>query len=206
MGAAVRGPGLRQRREVEHLYCLVSRLHKQAALYKLIEYENRHLATTDVAPRGIDIEDLSHVFIFSAPDSPEQYIHRAGRTGRVGKSGRAISLISAHDLMNFNRLVKRYHVEVRELDLPSDAEVQARKEERIVTQLAASGQALPLEDYAEMSPIARRIAAHEQRDRIVALLLRGHVQPPPLEEEEPALAPPPRRDGGGGFRRGRHRR
>jgi len=108
--------------------------------------------------------------------------------------------------MNFNRLVKRYHVEVRELELPSDAEVQARKEERIVTQLAASGQALPLEDYAEMSPIARRIAAHEQRDRIVALLLRGHFQPPPLEEEEPALAPPPRRDGGGGFRHRRHRR
>ena len=244
-------------KEVEHLYCLVSRLHKEAALYKLIEYENpassmvfcntreetrqvytflagkglpaamlssdlvqkkreqvmerfkngeiRHLATTDVASRGIDIEDLSHVFIFSTPESPEQYIHRAGRTGRVGKSGRAISLISAHDLMNFNRLVKRYHVEVRELELPSDAEVQARKEERIVTQLAASGQALPLDDYAEMSPIARRIAAHEQRDRIVALLLRGHFQPPPLEEEEPALAPPPRRDGGGGFRR-RHRR
>lgn len=245
-------------KEVEHLYCLVSRLHKEAALYKLIEYENpassmvfcntreetrqvytflagkglpaamlssdlvqkkreqvmerfkngeiRHLATTDVASRGIDIEDLSHVFIFSTPESPEQYIHRAGRTGRVGKSGRAISLISAHDLMNFNRLVKRYHVEVRELELPSDAEVQARKEERIVTQLAAAGQALPLEDYAEMSPIARHIAAHEQRDRIVALLLRGHFQPPPLEEEEPALAPPPRRDGGGGFRRRRQRR
>jgi ATP-dependent RNA helicase DeaD len=65
--------------------------------------EIRHLVTTDVASRGIDIEDLSHVFIFSTPDSPEQYIHRAGRTGRVGKSGRAISLISAHDLMNFNR-------------------------------------------------------------------------------------------------------
>ena len=55
--------------------------------------EIRHLVTTDVASRGIDIEDLSHVFIFSTPDSPEQYIHRAGRTGRVGKSGRAISLI-----------------------------------------------------------------------------------------------------------------
>ena len=87
--------------------------------------EIRHLVTTDVASRGIDIEDLSHVFIFSTPDSPEQYIHRAGRTGRVGKSGRAISLVSAHDLMNFNRLVKRYHVEVRELAVPSDEEVQA---------------------------------------------------------------------------------
>jgi ATP-dependent RNA helicase DeaD len=178
--------------------------------------EIRHLVTTDVASRGIDIEDLSHVFIFSSPDSPEQYIHRAGRTGRVGKSGRAISLVSAHDLMNFNRLVKRYKVEVGELAVPSDEEVQARKVERIVAGLAAEGQVLPLEDYAEFSPIARRISEHEHRDRILALLLRGRFQAPrpeDMEAEEPAAVPPPRReyregggrDGGGGPRRRRRR-
>ena len=165
----------------------------------------RHLVTTDVASRGIDIEDLSHVFIFSTPESPEQYIHRAGRTGRVGKSGRAISLVSAHDLMNFNRLVKRYHVEVAELAVPSDEEVQARKVERIVTRLAAEGLALPLEDFAEFGPVARRILEHEHRERIVATLLRGHFQPPPADEaEEPTPPPlPPREDG---FRRRRRRR
>jgi ATP-dependent RNA helicase DeaD len=248
--------------EVEHLYCMTPRLHKEASLYKLIEYENpassmvfcntreetrqvytflagkglpsamlssdlpqkkrervltkfrngeiRHLVTTDVASRGIDIEDLSHVFIFSSPDSPEQYIHRAGRTGRVGKSGRAISLISAHDLMNFNRLVKRYHVEVRELEVPSDEEVQARKVERIVTRLAAEGQALPLEEFLEHGPVARRIAEHEHRDRIVALLLRRYLQPPAEEPDEPdAAAPPPpqrRREGERGPAGGPRRR
>jgi ATP-dependent RNA helicase DeaD len=253
-------------KEVEHLYCLTPKLHKEGTLYKLIEYENpassmifcntkeetrqvytfllgkglpaamlssdlpqkkrervmngfrtgeiRHMVTTDVSARGIDIEDLSHVFIFSTPDSPEQYIHRAGRTGRVGKSGRAISLVSAHDLMNFNRLVKRYHVEVTELAVPSDEEVQARKVERIVTRLAAEGATLPLEDFAEFSPVARRILEHEHRERIVAQLLRGHFQVPPPEAdvEEPGPPPPPRfrdRDGGGGgggFRRRRRRR
>jgi ATP-dependent RNA helicase DeaD len=161
--------------------------------------------TTDVASRGIDIEDLSHVFIFSTPDSPEQYIHRAGRTGRVGKSGRAISLVSAMDLMNFNRLVKRYHVEVTELSVPSDDEVQARKVERIVARLVAEGQALPLEDFAEFGPIARKIVDHEHRDRVVALLLRRFFQAPAEEaDDEPAAPPPPpRRDGG--FRRRRRR-
>jgi ATP-dependent RNA helicase DeaD len=244
-------------KEVQHLYCLTPKLHKETTLYKLLEYENpassmvfcntkeetrqvhafltgkgmaasmlssdlpqkkrervmarfrggeiRHLVTTDVASRGIDIEDLSHVFIFSTPDSPEQYIHRAGRTGRVGKSGRAISLVSAHDLMNFNRLVRRYHVEVGELSVPSDEEVQERKVERIVTRLAAEGQNLPLDDFAEFAPIARRIAEHEHRDRILALLLRGYFQTPVPEDVEPdppSPPPPPRRREGAT----RHRR
>ncbi|HEY7515477.1 MAG TPA: DEAD/DEAH box helicase, partial [Vicinamibacteria bacterium] len=246
-------------KEVQHLFCLTPKLHKEATLYKLLEYENpatsmifcntreetrqvytflvgkglpcamlssdlpqrkrekvmgrfrggdvRHLVTTDVASRGIDIEDLSHVFIFSTPDSPEQYIHRAGRTGRVGKSGRAISLVSAHDLVNFNRLVKRYHVEVGELQVPSDEEVQERKVERIVARLVAEGQALPLEDFAEFAPIARRVAEHEHRDRVVALLLRRFFQAPPEEsDEEVAPAPaPPRREGGGRPHRRRRR-
>ena len=254
-------------KEVEHLYCLTPRLHKEAVLYKLIEYENpassmifcntkeetrlvytflagkglpaamlssdlaqkkretvmarfregevRHLVTTDVASRGIDIEDLSHVFIFSTPDSPEQYIHRAGRTGRVGKSGRAISLVSAHDLMNFNRLVKRYHVEVRELQVPSDQEVQDRKVERIVTRLAAEGQSLPLDDFFEFGPVARRMMEdeyREHRERMVAFLLRKFFAPPPEDPEATGQAPtvsdgrPDRgghgfRPGGGGRRR-----
>jgi ATP-dependent RNA helicase DeaD len=251
-------------KEVEHVYCLTSRLHKEATLYRLLEYENptssmifcntreetrlvatflrnkglavamlssdlaqkkreqvmaafrdgrvRHLVTTDVASRGIDIEDLSHVFIFSTPDSPEQYIHRAGRTGRVGKSGRAISLISAMDLMNFNRLVKRYHVAVKEIAVPTDQEVEERKASRIVDSLAEAGRRLPLEDFLDLGPAARAIAAHELRDRIVAFLLRAHLaaQVKPAEEEEPAMAEPA---GGtaagrppGGFRSGRRGR
>jgi ATP-dependent RNA helicase DeaD len=229
-------------KEVEHLYTLTPRVHKEATIYKLIEYENpassmifcntreetrlvagflagkglaaallssdlpqrkreqvmarfrsgeiRHLVTTDVASRGIDIEDLSHVFIFSTPESPEQYIHRAGRTGRVGKTGRAISLVGALDLMNFNRLVKRYHVEVRELPVPSDDEVEQRKAERIVDALALSARQLPLDDFVDLGPVARRIAAHELRDRIVvALLKRWFEASVPREVEDEAPAP-----------------
>jgi ATP-dependent RNA helicase DeaD len=254
-------------KEVEHVYCLTPRLHKEATLYRLLEYENptssmifcntreetrlvstflrnkglavamlssdlpqkkreqvmaafrkgeiRHLVTTDVASRGIDIEELSHVFIFSTPDSPEQYIHRAGRTGRVGRSGRAVSLISAMDLMNFNRLVKRYHVEVKEIAVPTDEEVQERKASRIVESLAEAGRRLPLEDFLDLGPAARAIAAHELRDRIVAFLLRERLQTLAAAESEPAEAAAAseaaadddraRRPFGGGGRRRRSR-
>jgi ATP-dependent RNA helicase DeaD len=174
--------------------------------------EIHHLVTTDVASRGIDIEDLSHVFIFSTPDSPEQYIHRAGRTGRVGKSGRAISLVGAHDLMNFNRLVNRYHVQVKELHVPTDEEVAARKAERLVAALAADAAALALDDAIDLVPVARRIAQHEQRDRIVAALVKRRFAPaaPEAEEADDVPSGPPElrageRGRGAGRRRGPRR-
>ena len=248
-------------KEVEHLYCLTPRMHKEATLYKLIEYESpssamifcntkeetrlvhtfllnkgmavamlssdlpqnkrervmerfrsrqiRHLVTTDVASRGIDIEDLSHVFIFSTPQSPEQYIHRAGRTGRVGKGGRAISLVSALDLVAFNRLVRRYHVEVRELAVPTDEEVGERKAGRIVDSLAEDARGLTLEDLADLGPLARRLLAHEAGERMVAALLKGRMAVPagePEEEPEAPLPGPRRERPGDGFRRRRPRR
>jgi len=251
-------------KEVEHVYCLTPRMHKETTLYKLIEYENpassmvfcntreetrlvstflagkglpvamlssdlpqkkrervmarfrageiRHLVTTDVASRGIDIEDLSHVFVFSTPDSPEQYIHRAGRTGRVGKTGRAISLVSAVDLMSFNRLVKRYHVEVREIEVPTDGEVQTRKVSRLVDTLAEAGDALPLEDFADLGAVARAVVGHERRERIVAALLkdflaaRAPAEDPDDSVGEAPVAPPRRSDGRRGDRDGRRGR
>jgi len=99
---------------------------------------------------------------------------------------------------------------VTELAVPSDDEVQARKVERMVTRLAAEGLTLPLEDFAEFGPVARRILEHEHRDHIVATLLREHFQPPPVDEaEDPLPLPPSRereRERDGGFRRHRRRR
>jgi ATP-dependent RNA helicase DeaD len=250
-------------KEVDHVYCLTPRLHKEATLYKLIEYENpsssmifcntreetrlvytflaakglavamlssdlpqrkrervmarfrdgeiRHLVTTDVASRGIDIEDLSHVFVFSAPQSPEQYIHRAGRTGRVGKGGRAISLVSAMDLMSFNRLVKRYHVEVREIAVPSDEEVEARKVARVVDSLVEEGHKLALETFYDLGPVARAVLGHELRERIVAVLLREVLaarapREEPDGEDDPRPGPGARRPEMRREERGRRRR
>jgi hypothetical protein len=109
--------------------------------------------------------------------------------------------------MNFNRLVKRYHVEVKEIAVPTDEEVQERKADRIVETLAEAGKRLPLDDFLDLGPVARRIGTHELKDRIVALLLKGHLATPPtaVEEEEAEPAPAPVRRGDGGPRRGQRR-
>jgi ATP-dependent RNA helicase RhlE len=64
----------------------------------------RALIATDVAARGIDIEELPHVINFDVPHNPEDYVHRIGRTGRGGQKGAAISLVSAEERGSFNAI------------------------------------------------------------------------------------------------------
>ena len=60
----------------------------------------RVLVATDIAARGIDIDELSHVFNFELPNIPETYVHRIGRTGRAGNTGIAISFCDADERAN----------------------------------------------------------------------------------------------------------
>jgi len=154
--------------------------------------ELRHLVATDVAARGIDIEDLSHVFIFSAPSSPDQYVHRAGRTGRVGKSGKAISLVSAHDLVNFNKLVKVNDLDAVEREFPSEAEVTARKVEHLLQRLLHEASRVAPEEMLEYEPVAEQLLARDDSRSLVTLLLQAHLDHPPVDldsiPEEPGAS------------------
>jgi ATP-dependent RNA helicase DeaD len=146
----------------------------------------RHLIATDVAARGIDIEDLSHVFIYSAPGSPELYIHRAGRTGRIGKTGHVVSLVSASDLVNFNRLVNRYHLEVQERPVPTDEEIRGQKIERILRRLGEEVSSLGSGELDELGDVADALTEHPDRKRLLSYLLRRDFGPP-VEIDEPEV-------------------
>ena len=76
------------------------------------------LVATDVAARGLDIDDLPHVINFELPHTPEDYIHRIGRTGRAGKQGTAISLVAAHEVQYLVDIEKLIKIQVEQVIVP----------------------------------------------------------------------------------------
>jgi ATP-dependent RNA helicase DeaD len=165
----------------------------------------RHLVATDVAARGIDIDDLSHVFFFNDTATTEIYTHRAGRTGRIGKTGHVVSLVSASDLLNFNRLVNRYHLEIQERSVPTDEEIRGRKTDRIMRRLGEEADALSDEELDELGDVAEALVEHQDRRRLLAYLLR-HDFGPPVEIDDTDMLETRELERGNGEKRGDRRR
>ena len=87
-----------------------SQTNRQTALRRFRDGEIRVLVATDVAARGIDVPDVTHVINFDIPNIPESYVHRIGRTARAGQGGNAISLCDRSEvgfLRDIERLIKR---------------------------------------------------------------------------------------------------
>jgi ATP-dependent RNA helicase DeaD len=76
------------------------------------------LVCTDVAARGLDIQDVSHIYNYDVPTDPKDYIHRIGRTARAGKKGEAITILSSRDHDNFRRVAQANQISIPKLDTP----------------------------------------------------------------------------------------
>ena len=80
---------------------------RQQAIFRFQQGQVPVLLATDVAARGLDIDDISHVINYDMPRTADIYVHRIGRTGRAGKKGTAISLVEAHDMAILSK-IERY--------------------------------------------------------------------------------------------------
>ena len=172
----------------------------------------RFLVATDVAARGLDIPDLSHVILYEPPDEIEGYIHRAGRTGRAGAPGVAISLVTAIERMTLDRIAKRYGIDMQERPLPTSAEVEAIVTERVTAVLEArlrERDKLQAERSLRFVPLARGLAENEDEAAIIAMLLDDYYQQmlhAPLPQPSEASASTEEKQPASGRRRPKHRR
>ena len=178
----------------------------------------RFLVATDVAARGLDIPDLSHVIQFEAPEDPEAYIHRAGRTGRAGAGGVAMSLVSELEKMELMRIAKRFTIDMQERAVPTDVDVEMVVAERVTALLETqlrNRDKLQVERSQRFVPLGRSFAESEDESAIIAMLLDEYYQktlhapvPEPAKTSEPQRqGPPPSGDATprGGNRRRRRR-
>jgi ATP-dependent RNA helicase DeaD len=158
----------------------------------------RFLVATDVAARGIDLPELSHVFQYEPPEDSEAYIHRAGRTGRAGGSGTAISLVNRAEFGDLQRIGKRYTIQLQERPVPSDEDVERIVSERIITLLEArlrGRDRLQTERMQRFVPLARTLGESEEQE-LLAMLLDDFYQETfhaPLVPPEPGDATPAQR-------------
>lgn len=113
----------------------LSQSRREQVLTRLREGKIRFLVATDVAARGIDIPDLSHVFLYEPPEDHESYIHRAGRTGRAGAAGTVISLVDIMQQMELERIGRHYRIPLQRQDPPDDATVAQVVSQRVLTLL-----------------------------------------------------------------------
>jgi ATP-dependent RNA helicase DeaD len=186
----------------------------------------RFLVATDVAARGIDLPELSHVIQYEPPEDPEAYIHRAGRTGRAGGSGTAVSLVTGIERNSLLRIGRRFSINLQECPLPSDEDVERIVSERIIALLEArlrGRDRLQTERMQRFLPLARSLAEvdgeRSEEAGLLAMLLDDFYQEtfhaplvPPASAE--AVSAPPRlsrpkrppTDGGEKRRGGRSRR
>jgi len=185
----------------------LTQVAREQVMKRIKAGELRFLVATDVAARGIDISQLSHVISYSAPASPDVYVHRTGRTGRAGRAGVAISLISGLDIGNFKYLQNVNKLDIQECKLPSDAEILERVQKRLMVKAEQEMRAVPESERAykidRLVPVAQQMAASEQGLRDLAAILAAYLRehrpqttvdaPAPAESGE-AGTPPEARD------------
>jgi ATP-dependent RNA helicase DeaD len=90
------------------------------------------LVATDVAARGLDIDDISHVFNYDLPQDPELYVHRIGRTARAGKTGIAISFLTPHEKWQLSRIAKYTKQPLTPASIPTEEEIHARRKSQLI--------------------------------------------------------------------------
>jgi ATP-dependent RNA helicase DeaD len=162
----------------------VSALHgdmDQKMRSKVMErFKNKSLqciVATDVAARGIDVNDITHVINYELPDDPEVYTHRSGRTARAGKSGICMSIVSPKQVSNIRQIERLVKQKFHKSDIPDGAEV-VRK--RLFYYMEEISNAAPLPDFAKMyhDSIHEHFADADKDElirKLIWLQLRGTI-------------------------------
>ncbi|MFC2071410.1 DEAD/DEAH box helicase [Chloroflexota bacterium] len=152
------------------------------------------LVATDVAARGLDIDDISHVFNYDLPEDPESYVHRVGRTGRAGKTGIAISLLTAKEQWRLHRIEGFTKQEITRKQIPTTDEIEERREAQLMEQMIVWLQRGRCQKESQM--VTRLVEMGHDQFRVAAIALkiaRGEEKLRPIAPVSEVYEGPPRK-------------
>jgi len=157
--------------------CLIKRGYGALAMHGEIEQRDREhimrrlrsrqitiLVATDVAARGIDVSDLTHVINYDPPQDPDSYLHRIGRTGRAGKKGTAITLVTPGTQRSLDLIRRTTGKAMRRGTIPGAREIIASKRARIAETITRG---IQKQDFAQYSVLAAELL--ERADPLTVL-------------------------------------
>jgi ATP-dependent RNA helicase DeaD len=156
---------LKEGYEIDALHGDLSQQQRDKVMGRFREKTIRLLIATDVAARGIDVDNISHVINYALPDEPEVYTHRSGRTARAGKSGVCISIVHSREMGRINDLERMMKVPFEKLLIPSGIEVCEKQFMSFIDKIKATE--VNHGDYEQYMPYLTEQFADMTKDEII---------------------------------------
>jgi ATP-dependent RNA helicase DeaD len=126
------------------------------------------LVATDVAARGIDIQNLTHVINYSLPQNPESYIHRIGRTGRAGNEGTAVTFVTPSEARKILYIQKAAKADITKKVLPGVDQLLSVKKEKILTEIEQAVDGITKDEFTSLALVLQK--EYDSADIIAGLL------------------------------------
>ena len=147
----------------------IDQTQREKILGRFRERRTNILVATDVAARGIDINELNFVVNYSIPESYEAYTHRIGRTGRAGNKGVAITLISRRELSRLRFFERNLNVQLQKGKLPTPNELVVKKQQHLIERLE---HIVNNENIDHLTVLAKKLLEEGNPTQVVASLLK----------------------------------
>jgi ATP-dependent RNA helicase DeaD len=178
----------------------LNQAQRERLLLRFRQQQIRWVVATDIAARGIHVDNLTHVINYDLPDSIDSYVHRIGRTGRAGKEGRAISIVHPLEKYRLRQVERQLKQPLEFCKVPTRAEIAVRHLEKLQNQVR---EAITSERLASFLPIVSQLNEEYELRTIAAAALQmayDQTRPTWMRQEGPftaeemsdlAVSPPP---------------
>ncbi|MFT8316977.1 MAG: DEAD/DEAH box helicase [Sporolactobacillus sp.] len=190
--------------EAEGIHGDLTQSKRDLVLRRFKQNEVKLLIATDVAARGLDISNVTHVYNFDLPQDPESYVHRIGRTGRAGKTGLALTFITPSEFPHLRQIERLTKQPMKQVQMPSYQEALVGQQRVAVDTLKSS---LEKDNYHAYEVRAEELLNSNEAQDVVAAALKVLTKEPDttpvrLTHESPLSV----KRGGGSGRGGRYQR